>query len=527
MSRNLALLACLLALVTPASATERESLEALRATTLELIRQLVEQKVLAPDKAARLIEQAEAAASAAPPAESPASAPGTSGATAGTPEAAPGAVRVPYVPQLVREEIKNELKAEVLATAREERWAAPDAVPGWLDRITVSGDVRVRGQFDRFQDGNVAGLLDFQATNRARSPVLLNTTEDRERERLRARLAVDAQVGEGVAAGLRVTTGNTLDPVSTNQTLGNGLGRYAVVLDRAFLKLQPWPWLNVAAGRFENPFLGTDLVWDEDLNFDGLALSLQPTFRKRFQPFLHAGAFPLQEIELGNGAAEPNANDKWLYGAQLGLRVRPTDKVSAALGVAYYDYQDITGRLSEPNGNALEYTAPPFLQKGNTLFLISSDPARPLYGLASDCRLLNLTGSIEADAGPFWLKFDADFVTNHGFDAAEVAARTGAAVPERADGYLARLSFGRPTVKRRHDWQVSLAYRRLEADATLDAFTDSDFALGGTNAEGYVLGLAYGLAANTWLNLRWLSADEVDGPPLAVDVLQLDLNTRF
>jgi hypothetical protein len=27
--------------------------------------------------------------------------------------------------------------------------------------------------------------------------------------------------------------------------------------------------------------------------------------------------------------------------------------------------------------------------------------------------------------------------------------------------------------------------------------------------------------------LRWLSADEIDGPPLAIDILQVDVNAKF
>lgn len=61
----------------------------------------------------------------------------------------------------------------------------------------------------------------------------------------------------------------------------------------------------------------------------------------------------------------------------------------------------------------------------------------------------------------------------------------------------------------------------------LDVFKDSDFHLGGTGAKGWIMGGSYGLAANTRLTLRWLSANEIDVPPLAVDLLQADLNEKF
>ena len=61
----------------------------------------------------------------------------------------------------------------------------------------------------------------------------------------------------------------------------------------------------------------------------------------------------------------------------------------------------------------------------------------------------------------------------------------------------------------------------------LDVFTDSDFGLGGTDTEGYILGFDIGVSKNAWLTTKWLSSNEIDGPPLSIDVLQLDLNTRF
>ena len=61
----------------------------------------------------------------------------------------------------------------------------------------------------------------------------------------------------------------------------------------------------------------------------------------------------------------------------------------------------------------------------------------------------------------------------------------------------------------------------------LDAFTDSDFHLGGTNAKGYFLGIDYAFTQRVFATLRYLSANEIDGPPLGIDVLQLDLNAQF
>ena len=61
----------------------------------------------------------------------------------------------------------------------------------------------------------------------------------------------------------------------------------------------------------------------------------------------------------------------------------------------------------------------------------------------------------------------------------------------------------------------------------LDAFTDSDFHLGGTDAKGYQFSYELGLSKKTSLKARLMSATEIDGPPLAIDVLHLDFNGSF
>jgi hypothetical protein len=74
---------------------------------------------------------------------------------------------------------------------------------------------------------------------------------------------------------------------------------------------------------------------------------------------------------------------------------------------------------------------------------------------------------------------------------------------------------------------VLLNYKYLEADAVVDGFTDSDFHLGGTNAKGWIVGGDMGLAKNVWITTRWLTANEISGIPLSIDVFQLNLNAKF
>lgn len=94
-------------------------------------------------------------------------------------------------------------------------------------------------------------------------------------------------------------------------------------------------------------------------------------------------------------------------------------------------------------------------------------------------------------------------------------------------GYMFKATVGEPDTVEAGQWNFSVTYKYLEPDAVLDAFTDPDFDLGGTNAKGYILGVQYAVAKNAWLQARYLSAREVYGPPLSIDVLQLEMNARF
>jgi hypothetical protein len=498
----------------PVHAGEREDLEALRQTTLAIIDALVEKGILDKAAAETMVRQAgekgreQAAAQA---------------------KAEAGVVRVPYIPEVVKREIREQIRQEVVAQAKTERWGDVNAVPEWVERLKWEGDLRVRHQSDLFDDGNAP--QDFNLDGK-----MDNTTEDRERLRVRARLGLTAQVTHNITGGLRLATGNTSDPVSTNQTLGTTANKYSLVLDRAFVKYRPWDWLNVSGGRLPNPFFSTDLVWDDDLNFEGIAAAVNLNTQEpvtNFKPFAAFGLFPLQEIE---SSPTNLAKDKWLFGAQAGLDWTPSGNSRWRLGLAYYDYRNISGvRNPTPLANGFyDATAPQFRQKGNSLYLIDTDANNngtaddPIWGLASRYRLANLTAAVDlSHFDPVHVVLSADVVKNVGYDKTEMAARMGAGYQARTLGWQTRATVGWPVLDRPYNWQVFLGYRYLERDAVLDAFTDSDFRLGGTDSQGFFLGGSFAWDRNAWLSAKWLSADEIDGLPFAVDVLQVDFNARF
>ena len=464
-------------------------------------------------------------------------------------------VRVPYVPEFIKNNIRDQVRLglreevveDVIGQARHERWGVPGVLPEWINRIRFKGDFRLRYQSDLFAETNVNSIgsyYNFQYINEQRNigtdnEYFHNLTEDRHRLRARLRLAMDAKVTQGINVGMRLATGKYDDPVSTNQTLGNTSQPYRVILDRAFVKAKTeYDELTFWGGRMPNPWIGTDLVWDKDLNFDGLAFNYRPlqsddidNDERIFDTSITLGAFPIEDVAL-------SSSDKWLLGLQFGFNWSFMNQDTFDVAIAYYDYRNIEGVRNISGSDIQDFTAPDFIQQGNTLYEIS-DPldADVLFGLAADYNLVDLTIKYQlARFAPVNLTITADYVKNIGYDKNDLLARTGGSHiaiygnvlgEPKVDGYMLKLDIGWPNLLQRNNWQASIAYKHLERDAVLDAFTDSDFRTGGTDAEGWIIQGKYAVEDNVWLSLKMISADEIDGTPYGVDTIQLDLNTVF
>lgn len=548
---------------------------------IRLIRGLMESGALTRDVGEALLVQAQTEALAAQRAQNQA-------ATAAAPAAGdtlrlePGDVRVPYIPETVRDEIRADLKQEVMAQAQAEGWAAPNQTPAWTRRIRFDSDVRVRSESRLFSQGNSNIEIDWPEINAGDGydinpdtnlslPPIANTREDRKNQwRVRARLGLFADVSERTQAAIRIATGNDNSPVSTNETLGGGLDKDDLWIEQVWLSHQLTDWLKLTGGRFPNPFVPTDmafdssdLVFDEDLNFDGsvaqFAQGVGPV-----QMFSSVGYIPLEyssDSFPSFSQEKIESETKWLLGAQLGADWAITDRHRLRAGAAWYDFRNISGMVSEPcalyageQSCSTDWTRPQFMQKGNTLMMLRNiqvdplDPAGtplPQYvGLAAEFELLDVNLNWQSRVGErLYLRVEADYVQNLAYDEDEMWARAGAGgIVNNFDGsggtdraafksgdsaYLVRATFGTPTLDARGDWNMHVGYKRIEPDALPDAYNDSDFHLGGTNARGYFVGGSIAFDKRAWFTGRWIATKEVYGAPLSIDTLQLDFNTRF
>ena len=532
---------------------ERESLEVLRNTTRNLIEALVETGVLPRDKADKLIRDAEQ--KAVQTAKANAAAPAAPVA------AAAPAVRVQYMPESVKNEIREQLRQEVLAQAKEERWANPNVVPGWVSKVAVTGDVLVRNQFDNFARENTEpagydlygnttpGLMTRNAALANSGPTAGNTLHDQNRMRLRARLGFDIKASSESSAEVRIVTGSSNARNSTMQTMGDGLNKYSLWVDRAAISYKPTPYVNMKVGRMGNPFVSSDLVWDENVNFDGLALNLKPPVDEGFTPFATMGYFPLSTENTPK-----YTQGRYMVGGQLGAAMDLSVVTRARMSLGYYNFRNIEGRqesdscisagaVSCYSYGSSEYPSS-WRSQGNTLVRInapsdttlSSSSGYSIWGLASKFRPLHLNFNVDsAPFDPVHLVFSADYVKNMAFDRAEIKTRTGADFSNgKSTGYQFKFLVGTPSIKRLDEWNTSLTFRNLGSDAVPDAWADGALGLGGTNMRGFILGGAYGIADNTTLGLRYLSGRTIDSPTMVnasdkfrVDSWQLDMNVRF
>ena len=416
----------------------------------------------------------------------------------------------------IQEEVKVQVQEEVSREIKKIDLAA--AAPEWTKRIRFGGDIRLRYESDRYDKNNATNV--FKPSDPT-SP--MNTTMDKDLYRYRVRLQMSAEVNDKAEATFRLATGNETNPVSTNTVLGNNFNKDKFLLDMAYLKIRPWEPLTIYAGRMPNPWFSSDLVWDHDLNFDGIALTVKKTFGESWIPYLTVGVFPLQETDFSQSM-------KYLTAAQVGLEKKSEKGIGFKIGAAYYDFHNITGVLNDFNSNTTDWTAPAFQQKGNTLFDINNTlGGTSKLAYASEFNEFNVTGELDINFwNPYRITLMADYVKNLGFNKSDVIQRTGnSIIDEETVGYQVGMSVGYPTIQQFGQWKVYLYYKYLEADAVVDAYTDSDFHLGGTNAKGWILGTDFGLSKNIWLTFRWLTADAISGPPLAIDVFQADLNARF
>lgn len=307
----------------------------------------------------------------------------------------------------------------------------------------------------------------------------------RDRGRFRIRVGMTAEVNDDVDVIFRLASGGD-NPVSTNQSFDGGFSRKDIGIDLAYADWTPNDEMHVFVGKMKNPIHRTGghaLIFDSDLNPEGVAVAYESGAF-----FGTAGTYFVEE--------RSTTDDSLLLSVQGGMNFDFADNGELTVGLGYYDYTDAQGNrpfwIGLPFGNSVD-------ANGNLLF---------------DYNLVQGFAEYSTNFGKMPLSFFIDYVENTEVDVNDTGQAFGVKIGKT----------GEPGT-----WQASWAWQKLEADAVIATYTDSDFGGGGTDAKGHTIKGAYVLSEH-WTVGGTLFLNEVDlasGTPHDYTRLQLDLNFAF
>ncbi len=352
--------------------------------------------------------------------------------------------------------------------------------PSWLNTISFKGDFRYRHE-----------TIDS------------DTSDDRNRNRIRMRIGFEADVTEHATVGARFATGGD-DPTSTNATLDGGFTTKDIKLDRAYVDLHPGfvPNLHIIGGKMGLPFITpgkSELMWDSDLSPEGGALNYKVS-AGCFDLLANLGGFWVNE--------EKSSADSALFGGQGAIKanIAPAHHTYFLAGAGIFNYTDIAGNStlhhegSKTMGNSFTgsvytYDYAPFevfAEFGTSLKPLGVDMPFSIFG---------------------------DYIVN---------TRTGC---EDKEAYLAGVRLGK--CKNPGSWAIHYNWREVQKDALLGVFTDSDFRGGGTDGRGHEIGLSIQVwhqiaLATTYFNNETLISDHTAaGYQDDYHRFQIDLKLKF
>ena len=366
---------------------------------------------------------------------------------------------------------------------REEQEAGPS--------LRWSGDLR--GRFEQFWFGS--------------GPSGVEGSDRRSRLRYRLRLRGEARVLPTLRAVFRLASGEGSSR-SANRTLGVGedFDPDAVFLDQAFLEWRPREGglpgrSGLRFGKMPVPFRWShspdSMLWDRDLQVEGVSASWEPNPAGAWQPYLRAAYL----------IADENARhrDPHLLGLQLGIDVEASADWLLGGRVAQY----LWGSLDE---RFLDRAA----RNGN------------LRGGLGDPSVTEVAGYLRWSGSESWpVELYGHVLRNH--NARRSSLQPGAG--REGMGYGIGLRAG----DRRRVAQIGVGWFRMEANAWPAQLIDSPLLGGRANREALTLHVLRELRAHTDLKLTLFVGEPIhEGaaflPALAGSdrvLLQTDLLVRF
>jgi len=372
-----------------------------------------------------------------------------------------------------------------------------------------------------------------------------NDWQERERERYRLRIGLRGTVLDDWFFGVRLET--SASARSTNVTFGGdtsstspgGGGPFAkgddgVFIGQAYGGYKGFPGFTFTGGRMPNPFVTTRMVWDDDINPEGLAEQWKHTFT------IGGGAAePVSYSKDGKNVAPPPPAEPLVkidVFANFGQFVYDDSNPSNPIGTPPTTTQPIGGETQQtPLANAfmlgwqvgakfdfphiayfqLAPTLYNYTGDGNTFNVhFSGDPGnypgtdipRNQTGINS-LLVFDIPAEIGWKVGKIPMRIFGDFATN--FEADDRA--TAAGHPDKdGDRYAYQIGLGIGQLKKKHDWQIDAWWQHQDQYALDPNLVDSDLFNATLNLEGVAVRGGYMLADAVVFNLTWAYAWRID-----------------
>ena len=182
------------------------------------------------------------------------------------------------------------------------------------------------------------------------------TEETLDRWRYAARVGIRGDLADDWFYGLRLDT--SANPRSSWVTFGNnvgaaggaapyGKGGDGIFVGQAYMGWRATPWLTVQAGKMPNPVYTTPMVWDPDINPEGISEKISYPLNDSLTLFGNFGQYVYQQYtpDSANGSLTFNTYDGYQFAWQGGATYKFGEIKSAKAAVGLYNYTGMSQTL--------------------------------------------------------------------------------------------------------------------------------------------------------------------------------------
>ena len=404
----------------------------------------------------------------------------------------------------------DKLVEKNILTASEAAELQGSIVPSWVEKIKLGGDLRLRHDTQWRDEGT--------------------DKYHRDRERFRLRLKMTAITSETTEIGIRLASGAG-EQNTTNQSFDEHARGKDIFIDQAYLNWQATDFLKIAAGKHGNPLFTSSLVWDPDVNPEGVSESLTFKMSDNAKLFFNLGQWTIEELNEKAFNTDPT-----LLTWQLGGQVDLADGTALTLAATYYDFihlEDLKWKagLLGDDEDFMGYNN----RHGQQMIFDDRGNLLNEFGCLEVCARLKMKKVLPVPVSLFAayiknLDQDINDLVRDGVDPgdSDPARLLAYGGDDRDTGW--QIGFDAGSKKKSGDLYFEYMYQELEDYAFPAVFVDSDFHGGGTNNKGHKAELVYCLKDNIALAATGFFTerqDEAKDGKKDEDRIQLDAILKF